>query len=67
MVANARVSDTGDIVDIGIGEERIAAIEPHIEAEGARVLDAAGRVVLHGFVEPHTCQHRTVRYGGFCG
>jgi cytosine deaminase len=53
LITNARVWDDRPPVDIGIEGERIAAIEPRIEAAAGRVIDAEGRAVLPGFVEPH--------------
>jgi dihydropyrimidinase len=40
--------------DILIEGERIAAIEEHIQASDARVIDAAGKYALPGGVDPHT-------------
>src|SRR5512145_3045372 len=42
--------------DVGVRGERIAAVtEPGtLPLEGARVIDAAGRVVVPGGVDPHT-------------
>jgi len=34
--------------------DRIVAIGPGLAAEGARIIDAAGGVVVPGFVDPHT-------------
>lgn len=53
LIANARVWDDRAPVDIAIEGERIAAIEPALEAEGVPTIDAGGRAVLPGFVEPH--------------
>lgn len=39
-------------VDIGVRDGRIAAIEPHLACEAVEV-DAAGQLVLPGFVETH--------------
>jgi dihydropyrimidinase len=42
--------------DVGIAGERIAAVSlpGTLPADGARVVDAAGRIVVPGGVEPHT-------------
>src|SRR5919202_4250 len=53
LITNARVWDDRPPVDIAIEGERIAAIEPRIEAEAGRGIDAEGRAVLPGLVEPH--------------
>lgn len=54
IVRNARLSGVPDagLVDIGVTDGRIVAIEPHITAE-AEIFDAAGRIVCPGFVETH--------------
>ena len=43
----------GTTADIGIAGDRIAAIEPRIEAEAGRTVDAAGCLVSPPFVDPH--------------
>lgn len=53
LIANARIWDDRDPVDIAIDGERIASIAPNIEADGVPTIDAGGRAVLPGFVEPH--------------
>jgi dihydropyrimidinase len=42
--------------DVGVRGERIAAVAEHgsLPLEGARVIDAAGQVVVPGGVDPHT-------------
>src|SRR5579863_8353676 len=44
----------GRAADVAIQGGRIAAIEPGIEAEAKARLDAAGRAVAPGFIDPHT-------------
>src|SRR5688500_11353636 len=39
--------------DIGIAVGRIAAIAPQLQADGAEVVDAAGRLVSPGLIETH--------------
>src|SRR3954449_12277444 len=53
LITNARVWDDRPPVDIAIEGDRIAAIDERIEAEAGRTIDAGGRAVLPGFVEPH--------------
>jgi len=53
LIRDARVWDDRPPVDIGIEGERIVAIDAGIDAEAGRVIDAGGRAVLPGFVEPH--------------
>jgi cytosine deaminase len=53
----------GRTVDIGIRGGKIAAIEPRIEAEAGRVIDAAGNLVSPPFVDPHFHMDATLSYG----
>jgi cytosine/creatinine deaminase len=53
LIRDARVWDDRPPVDIGIAGERIVAIDADIDAEAGRVIEAGGRAVLPGFVEPH--------------
>ena len=53
----------GTVADIAITGERIAAIEPHIEAEAGRTIDAAGNLVSQPFVDPHFHMDATLSYG----
>ncbi len=41
------------LMDILMEEGKIAAIEPNIEAKGARVIDAKGLIVAPGFIDLH--------------
>jgi cytosine deaminase len=54
IVRNARIADhpADRLVDIGVENGRIVAIEPRLAAEGASY-DAGGRLVCGGFVETH--------------
>jgi cytosine/creatinine deaminase len=54
ILRNARIDDDeiDDLVDIGIADGRIAAIEPHLSADG-REFDLGGRIVSSGFIETH--------------
>jgi N-acyl-D-aspartate/D-glutamate deacylase len=40
--------------DIGIADGRLARVGGHLEAEARREIDATGRVVAPGFIDPHT-------------
>lgn len=53
----------GRVADIGIRGETIAAIEPRIEAEAGRIVDAAGDLVSPPFVDPHFHMDATLSYG----
>src|SRR5215472_5444392 len=44
----------GRRADVAVEGGRIAAIEPRIEAEAKAAIDAAGRAVAPGFIDPHT-------------
>ncbi len=43
----------GCTTDIAIRGDRIVAVEPRIEADAARVIDATGDLVAPPFVDPH--------------
>ncbi|MHB2266259.1 amidohydrolase family protein [Aliihoeflea sp. PC F10.4] len=53
----------GRVADIGIAGDRIAAIEPRIEASSREVIDAAGDLVSPPFVDPHFHMDATLSYG----
>jgi cytosine deaminase len=53
LIRRARVHDDGPLVDIGVAKGRIEAIEAGIDTQAATVIDAEGRAVLPGFIEPH--------------
>src|ERR1700688_3004867 len=44
----------GFLGEVGVKDGRIAAVAPAIEGEARRTLDAQGRVVAPGFIDPHT-------------
>ena len=62
LITNARVWDDRPPVDIAVEGERITAIEPGIEADAGRTIDAGGRAVLPGFVEPHVHLDKALIY-----
>jgi cytosine/creatinine deaminase len=53
----------GRQADIGIRGDRIAAVEPRIDAEAARTIDATGDLVAPPFVDPHFHMDATLSYG----
>lgn len=53
----------GRTVDIGISADRIAAIEPQIQAEAGHTVDAAGSLVSPPFIDPHFHMDATLSYG----
>jgi cytosine deaminase len=53
ILRNARpLGGDGQTTDIGIDKGRIAAIQPHLSADG-EVLDLGGRLVVPGLIETH--------------
>ena len=53
----------GKVADIGIRGETITAIEPRLDAEAGRVIEAAGNLVSPPFVDPHFHMDATLSYG----
>jgi cytosine deaminase len=53
VIRQALVSDDQPLMDIAILNGRIAAIDRRIDAATRRVIDAGGRAVLPGLLEPH--------------
>ena len=53
LIRNVRVCDDKPPTDIGIRDGRIVAIERDIAEPATQTIDAGGRAVVPGFVEPH--------------
>ncbi|MDE4302349.1 amidohydrolase family protein [Phaeobacter gallaeciensis] len=53
----------GTTADIGITGGKITAIEAHLDAEAAEVIDASGDLVAPPFVDPHFHMDATLSYG----
>lgn len=53
IIRRARISDEQPLMDIGITDGRIVAIEEKIDKQIDQEIDAEGRVALPGFIEPH--------------
>lgn len=53
LIRNVRIADDKSPTDIAISGGRIAIIADNISEPAARTIDAEGRAVLPGFVEPH--------------
>ncbi|WP_245178105.1 amidohydrolase family protein [Cupriavidus sp. AcVe19-1a] len=53
LIRDACVRDDAPLTDIAIRDGRIAAIEPGIDAPAHEVIEAGGRAVIPGLVEPH--------------
>ena len=64
VIRNGRVVDgTGSPwyrADLAIRGDTIVRIAPHIDAAGARVFDAADRIVAPGFIDVHTHARRNL-------
>src|SRR5215471_21776758 len=53
LIRNARLRGRDQLVDIGIEQGRIAAVAPNLAAQGSQMIDAAGDLVVPGFVNLH--------------
>jgi cytosine deaminase len=53
LVRNARLRSRDQLVDIGIKQGRIAAAAPSLATSAAQTIDAAGDLVVPGFVNLH--------------
>ena len=53
LVRNARLRGRDQLVDIGITQGRITAVAPALAASAAQTIDAAGDLVVPGFVNLH--------------
>jgi len=63
IVRDATLADGRRGLDIGIADGRIAAVEPRLEAEAAREIDAAGQLVAPPFVDSHFHMDSTLSLG----
>lgn len=62
LIKNARVWDDRGLVDIAISDGQIAQLGPDLDSPGTKEIDAAGKVVLPGFVEPHLHMDKALLY-----
>ncbi len=66
VIRGGRIVDgTGNpwfVADVGITGDSIAAVAPHLDAAGARIVEAQGLVVAPGFIDVHS--HSEAREGG---
>jgi cytosine deaminase len=53
IIRNARIRDADPLVDVAIGDGRIAAIGPNLPGRGVEEIEARGRVLVPGIVEAH--------------
>jgi cytosine deaminase len=63
LLVKSGILPDGTATDIGIKGETIAAIEPSIQADAGRVVDASGCLVSPPFVDPHFHMDATLSYG----
>lgn len=53
LLKQVRLNDGESLKDVGIQDGKISAIKEHISETAKQVIDAAGRVLVPGFVESH--------------
>ena len=53
VIRNARVRDQKQLVDIAIEGEKVSAVGPKLPAKGRKEIDAAGSLILPGFLNLH--------------
>lgn len=63
LLIKGGVLPDGTQVDIAITGDRIATVEPGIDAEAGETIDAGGRLVSPPFVDPHFHMDATLSYG----
>ena len=63
LIVRGGVLPDGRAADIAIAKGRIAAVEPAIDAEAGRIVDASGCLVAPPFVDPHFHMDATLSYG----
>src|SRR5580692_3595739 len=58
LIKGGRVADGSGgpsfVADVALQDGRIAAVGPALPGEARRVIDATGRMVAPGFIDPHT-------------
>lgn len=62
LIKNARVWDDRDLVSIAISDGKISDVGTDLREPSSEHLDAAGRAVLPGFVEPHLHMDKALLY-----
>lgn len=62
LIKNARVWDDRDLVSIAISDGNISQLGTDLQGTPGEQLDAAGRAVLPGFVEPHLHMDKALLY-----
>src|SRR6201986_2303026 len=59
----ANLPDGRSSIDVGIERDRIVAVEPHLQAKAAEVIDAEGRLLSPPFVDAHFHMDATLSLG----
>src|SRR3954470_24939711 len=64
LIRGGRVVTAADdyVADVFIDDERISLIGEHLDVQADRVIDAAGKYILPGCIDPHT--HLDMPFGG---
>ncbi|HYD78916.1 MAG TPA: amidohydrolase family protein [Paucimonas sp.] len=63
VLRNASLPDGRRNIDIGIGDGRIAAVQPALPARGGQEIDVGGDLVVPPFVDAHFHMDATLSYG----
>ena len=62
LIKNAQLPD-GESADIAVSGDRIAAVEKHITAESAKIIDAGNQLVTPPFIDSHFHMDSTLTMG----
>src|SRR5438270_9093557 len=64
LIRGGRIVTAADdyVADVFVDDERITLIGEHVDVQAERVIDAAGKYVLPGCIDPHT--HLDMPFGG---
>lgn len=63
IVKNSTLPDGRTDMDIGVAQGRITAMQPRLEVEAQKIIDAAGQLVCPPFVDAHFHLDATLSYG----
>ena len=63
IVRNATLADGRRGIDVGVEAGRIAAVEPHLQAEAGQTIDAEGLLLAPPFVDSHFHMDATLSVG----
>ena len=63
IVRNATLADGRRDIDVGVEAGRIAAVEPHLQAEAGQTIDAEGLLLAPPFVDSHFHMDATLSVG----